>query len=110
MLAAAPREWGCGTRVVRGDGQAIAPAVLDAVERLDDTMFAALAGDATALDRAPDEWQRVRRVVVGDLVDEARAQYVERAANIWSDYRNGDELDVVRAFAALDVLLMLSSD
>ncbi len=97
----------CGSQVVRADGQAIDLAALEAVEQLDDTMFAALGGDASSLDIARDRWRAVRRQVAASLVDEARDKYIERAEATWNDYRNGDDADVVRAFAALDVLLML---
>ncbi len=102
-----PAKMRCGSQVVRADGQAIDPIALKAVEQLDDTMFAALGGDASALDAVGGRLRAVRRRVAASLIAEARDKYIERAEQTWNDYRRGDEADVVRAFAALDVLLML---
>lgn len=89
------------------DGNDIDPRTLEAVESLDDTVFAALSGDPGALDNARLRWTQAQRQVSPKLVDEARSHYIERAEQSWRDYRSGTVTDVMRAFAALDVMLML---
>ena len=102
--AGAPRH---DAKIVMADGADIDPNALDAVESLDDTVFAALSGDPRALDDARRRWQQAQHQVSPKLVDEARSHYIERAEQSWRDYRSGIVTDVVRAFAALDVMLML---
>lgn len=85
-------------------GTEIAGRVLERLEELDDTIFAALEGDAEALDRSRILWSDVRREIDEPLLAESRAQYARHARNIWDASRSNPEESLARAFAALEVL------
>ncbi|QDT67184.1 hypothetical protein MalM25_00810 [Planctomycetes bacterium MalM25] len=96
------------SHVVAADGQRIPSDSLDRLEQLDDTVFAALSGDAGALDEAAEAWREAQAAVDNGLLNETRAHYVRRARSRWrrSQKRPGEQLAV--GFAALEILGLLS--
>ena len=90
------------------DGEAIESDVLDLLEELDDTIFAALDGDAEALDRALALWSSVRHELRAPLIEESRRQYTRRAESVWQAYQTNPVESLPQAFAALEVLGMVS--
>lgn len=91
-------------------GMEIGKAALDRLEELDDTIFAALDGDAEALDRSRTLWTSISREVDAPLVAESGAQYVRQARTVWDASRSDPEQSLARAFAALEVLGLVGDD
>lgn len=96
------------SHVVAADGRRIPSDSLDRLEQLDDTVFAALSGDAGALDEAADAWREAQHTVDDGLLSETRAHYVRRARSRWrkSQQRPGEQLAV--GFAALEILGLMA--
>lgn len=89
------------------DGRLIEASDLARIEALDDTVFAALAGDPAALDQVADLWRRLKRDAPRHLVEESREQYIRHAENLCRQYRD-EPLDTLgRAFAAVEILAMM---
>ncbi|MGI9458297.1 MAG: hypothetical protein ACR2NU_17180 [Aeoliella sp.] len=91
-------------------GDVIANDVLDQLEALDDTIFAALDGDADALDRARSLLVSAHRDLHGHLFEESRRQYARRAKSVWRTYLDNPGESLTSAFAALEVLELVSDD
>ena len=96
----------CGSHVVTARGRQISCESLESLERLDDTVFAALSGDAAALEAVRKLWRDASREVDADVLDETRRHYVDRAQSRWrrSQESLGDRLTL--GFAALEVLAL----
>lgn len=92
------------------DGVEIDSVDLDQLEELDEVIFAALDGDAAALDRSRQLWPTVRREVAPPLVEESQAQYAKRALMVWDATRSSPEDSLARAFAALEVLGLMADE
>lgn len=102
-----PRAAGQPTtavRVVSASGRPIPQEQLELIEALDDAVFAALDGDADALDRAPGLWRKTRRLAAGFVLEESRRQYVRRAKSVWRQSRCDPGRRLAAAFAAEEVL------
>lgn len=95
------------SHVVTAEGTRIPRESLERLERLDDTVFAALSGDAGALDAAADAWQEASEAIDPGLLDDTRRHYVRRARSRWqhAQQRPGEQLAV--GFAALEILRLL---
>lgn len=93
-----------GSLVVGRDGRTIPRETLERLERLDDTVFAALAGDPQALDAAAAAWTDARRSVDGRLLDEARQHYLRRAESRWQRVRRHPAERLTLGFAAQEIL------
>lgn len=91
-------------RVVAGDGRPIPCDTLDRLERLDDTVFAALAGDPQALDAAADAWREAADAVDRCLLDETRQHYVQRARSRWRRVQQEPDDRLTVGFAAEELL------
>ncbi len=96
--------------VSSADGLEVGSAALERLEELDDTIFAALDGDAEALDRSRMLWYDVRQEIDSPLLDESQAQYARRARTVWDAACDTPEDSLARAFAALEVLGMVEQD
>lgn len=90
------------------DGHAIESDVLDLLEELDDAIFAALDGDAEALDRSLALWRSARDGIHRPLVEESRRQYTRRAESIWQASQTNPGESLAQAFAAQEVLGLVS--
>ncbi|QDU58775.1 hypothetical protein [Aeoliella mucimassa] len=86
------------------NGLEIGGAALEQLEELDDAIFAALDGDATALDRLSDLWHTVHREVDTPFVAESRAEYTRQARRVLDSALKLPENSLGRGFAALEVL------
>jgi hypothetical protein len=95
-------------RVVCACGEEIAPATLERLERLDDAVFAALRGDADALDQAVGAWREAQARVEPRLLDASREVYHERAAAQWHATRERPDASLPAAFAALEILALVA--
>lgn len=98
------------SQVVAADGRRIPADSLERIERLDDTVFAALAGDAAALEAAGNAWRDARESIDARLLDEARQHYVRHARSRWQRSQSRPEKSLTVGFAALEVLDLLEGD
>ncbi|MGL4513201.1 MAG: hypothetical protein ACRCT8_08930 [Lacipirellulaceae bacterium] len=95
-------------RVVCAWGEEIAPATLERLERLDDAVFAALRGDAAALDEAVYQWRDAVTRIDPRLLEASREVYHERAASHWCASRERPDASLPQAFAALEILALVA--
>lgn len=96
--------------VVGADGRRIPGESLEQLERLDDTVFAALGGDARALDEASQAWREAQQSVDQRLLDEARQHYLQRARSRWLKSQRRPSERLADGFAALEILGLLGCD
>jgi hypothetical protein len=106
-LPAPPTGPVCGSHVVTGDGQQISCESLERLERLDDTVFAALSGDAAALEAVRKQWREASRAIDAALLDETREHYLDRARSRWRRSQESPSDRLTLGFAALEVLALL---
>lgn len=102
-----PEPAGSGYLVVGAKGEAIAPDALDRLEQLDDTVFAALNGDAHALDELAIRWREALRSVDAALVAESKQEYVRQARSAWKRSVKQPASRLASGFAALELLELL---
>jgi hypothetical protein len=87
------------------------PAVLELLERLDDTVYQAISGQAAALEELETLWPMVLAELGEPLVAESREQYLRYALAIWHDgVEPGAIRNPARALQALDVLCVLFNE
>jgi hypothetical protein len=91
-------------------GIAIGQSALERLEELDDAIFAALDGDADALDRSRVLWSDATREVDAPLLAESQAQYARQARLVWDASRGNPEDSLARTFAALEVLGLVADE
>lgn len=96
--------------VVSADGRRIPGESLERIEQLDDTVFAALGGDAGALDQAAHAWREAQRSIDRRLLDEAREHYARRARSRWRQSQRRPAERLADGFAALEILGLLGCD
>jgi hypothetical protein len=82
--------------------------VVRRLEELDDSVFAALEGDAAALDRSVRLWRAVTAEFDPEVVAESREQYLRRAETVWNESRTDPVGSLPRAFAAIEVMNLLA--
>jgi hypothetical protein len=82
--------------------------VIRRLEELDDSVFAALEGDAAALDRSVRLWRAVTAELDPEVVAESREQYLRRAETVLNESRTDPVRSLPRAFAAIEVLNLLA--
>lgn len=95
--------------VVTAEGQRIPIESLEHLEQLDDTVFAALSGDALALDAAAMAWRNASETIEPTLLDETRRHYVRRARSRWRHAKQRPREQLAVGFAALEILRLLDS-
>jgi hypothetical protein len=95
-----------------GSWDAASAAAHELFEALDDSMFAAIGGDAAALETARTLWASAIRVLPAELVDESRDHYLRFAAEAakhgGSD--DGEPRSPALAVAALEVVELLAQE
>lgn len=96
----------CGSHVVTAGGRQISCESLESLERLDDTVFAALSGDAAALEELRKLWRETSHAVDADVLDETRRHYVDRAQSRWRRSQESHSERLTLGFAALEVLAL----
>ena len=84
------------------------PEVVARLEWLDDLMFAAIDGNANALQAAADAWQKTRSELGSETVEESRLQYLRCAQNVWHSLRIQPNHAPHRVFAAIEVISLLA--
>lgn len=84
------------------------PAVRDFLEDLDDIMFAAIAAQSGAVDRARDLWTRAIRELGPELLEESREQYLRYAAEMTRRFETKEVRNPAIAVAAIEVIELLT--
>lgn len=87
-----------------------APEVRELLESLDDAMFAALAGNSGALQRARELWIHAVATLGWGLIDESREQYLRCAADVSRLGVTSEIRDAAAAVAAIEVIELLTRD
>jgi len=84
------------------------PTVLELLEYLDDVVYGAINGTATALEELETLWPAALAELGEELLAESRQQYLRYALMIWDDCVEPEAIrDASRAVQALDVLCVL---
>jgi hypothetical protein len=83
------------------------PDVIVRLEALDDVIFAAIDGDATALEAAAEAWQSAISELGHDALEESRRQYVRHAQSVWDALRRQSIQPPHRIFAAIEIIGLL---
>jgi hypothetical protein len=86
------------------------PDVIARLEWLDDLIFAAIDGNATALQSAAEAWQRTRDELGPEAVEESRQQYLRFAQHVWHSLRCQPNHPPHRVFAAIEVISLLAGN
>ena len=79
------------------------------LEWLDDLMFAAIDGDAAALDCAADAWRKTVDDLGASALEESRQQYLRRAQSVWKSLRAEPNHPPHKVFAAIEVISLLAN-
>jgi hypothetical protein len=79
------------------------------LESLDDAMFAAISGDATAMALARDLWLCAVRVLNDELVDESREHYLRFAVEAARRFECSEVRDPAKAVVAVEVIELLTA-
>lgn len=86
----------------------VSAAVQEKLEQLDDIVFEAIAGKATALETLRVLWPATLQELGPELLSESKEQYVRHALSVWRHCVDGDEIRTPeRAVNALEVLNVL---
>ncbi|REK10926.1 MAG: hypothetical protein DWQ37_15955 [Planctomycetota bacterium] len=83
------------------------PEVLELLERIDDLVFAAISGDAQALEELEALWPVAAAELDPDLVEQTREQYLRCALSIYVDSDGSEAERPERAVSAVEVLCVL---
>lgn len=83
------------------------PEVIARLESLDDVIFAAIDGDATALEASAGAWSSAVNELGHDTLEESRRQYLRHAQNVWDALRRQPIQPPHRIFAAIEVIGLL---
>jgi hypothetical protein len=84
------------------------PHVLERLELLDDAVFEAIAGKASAVEHLRQLWAEIPQIVGPQLVEESRQAYLHHALNKWSECNSAEEHRNPRlAVTLLDVIAVL---
>lgn len=86
------------------------PEVLELLERIDDLIFSAIAGDDRAVTELEVLWPAVVAELDDELVEQSREQYLRCALSICRECVEGEDERPERAVAAIDVLCVLFDD
>jgi hypothetical protein len=83
------------------------PNVLAKLEWLDDLMFAAIEGDAVALETAVDAWRKTLGELGAAPLEESRQQYLRCAQSVWNNLRHQPNHPPHKVFAAIEIISLL---
>lgn len=110
-VATASRPASAGAADKLAEALAAQPLeVLELLERIDDLVFTAIAGDSRALAELEVLWPTVVAELDADLIEQSREQYLRCALSICNQCVEGEVQRPDRAVAAIDVLCVLFED
>jgi hypothetical protein len=84
------------------------PDVIARLEMLDDVIFAAIEGDAGAMEMAANAWHAALADLGPAAVDESRRQYLRHAQSVWETLRHQPNHPPHKLFAAIEIISLLS--
>lgn len=90
-----------------GDSSEFGQQVIDQLELLDDTIFEALNGDVTALERSAGVWGSTLQNLGAEILEESRQQYLRQAETEWQRYRLQPSHSLPKVFTALEIISLL---
>ena len=85
------------------------PEVIARLEWLDDLMFAAIDGDAVALEAAVHAWRKTVEELGAEAVEESRRQYMRRAQSVWNSLRDNPDHPPHKVFSAIEIISLLAA-
>lgn len=80
----------------------------DLLESLDDAMFAAIAGEAAALESAREHWRRALGALSAELIDESREHYLRFAVDVARRFECDRIRDPAKVMVAVEVIELLT--
>ena len=90
------------------------PRVVEQLERLDDTIFEAIAGKRESLEVLRDLWPETLRMLGPELVEESKAQYIRHALSVWNQCVQGEMIRrpsvAIAVMEVLEIVLGESPD
>ena len=84
------------------------PDIIARLEMLDDVIFAAIEGDAAAMEKATDAWHAALSDLGPAVVDESRREYLRRAHTVWETLRHQPYHPPHKLFAAIEIISLLA--
>ena len=78
------------------------------LEMLDDVIFAAIDGDAVAMEKAADAWHATWTNWGRPSVDESRREYLRHAQNVWETLCHQPNHPPHKLFAAIEIISLLA--
>lgn len=90
------------------DGSQLPTEVVERLEALDDVIFAAIDGNARALQDACFAWETAVRDLGWEVVEESRQQYLRCAQSIWDESRRHPDDSPHYPFAAIEIIGLLA--
>jgi len=92
------------------DASADSPDVAQLLESLDDAVFAALGGCASALAQTRTLWPAVVQGLGPGAIEESREQYLRYAIELTRRFEFKETRDPTSAIAALEIIELLTKD
>jgi hypothetical protein len=89
------------------DSSKLGQHVIDQLEVLDDTIFEAINGDVTALERSMGAWESALQNLGAELLEESRQQYLRQAEDQWKRLRLQSGHSLPKVFTALEIISLL---
>ncbi len=93
-----------------GDSSELGQQVMDQLEVLDDTIFKAIDGDVTALERSAGVWESALKNLGAELLEESRQQYLRQAEAQWQRLRLQSGYSLPKVFTALEIISLLEGE
>jgi hypothetical protein len=93
--------------VMVAEAQNSAQELLDELERLDDVVFDAIAGNTQAIEELGQVWPQLLAKLGAEKLDESREQYLRHSLSVWEACLENGLRDPERAQASLQVLTIL---
>ena len=90
-----------------GDSSELGQQVIDQLELLDDTIFEAINGDVTALERSAGVWESTLQNLGAEMLEESRQQYLRQAETEWQRHRLQPSHSLPKVFTALEIISLL---
>ena len=90
-----------------GDSNQLGQQVIDQLEVLDDTIFEAINGDVTALERSASVWESTLHNLGAEILEESRQQYLRNAETQWQRLRLQPDHSLPKVFTALEIISLL---
>jgi hypothetical protein len=84
------------------------PEVRELLEKLDDAIFAAIAGDEQALAAAHKLWPAAVERLGWELIEESREQYLRHAVDVTREFEWNATRDPAKAMAAVEIIELVT--